>query len=470
MAQKLITGMVFRGGAVEWTTLHAVKKEWVIAEHKTADLQLPEAEREWTSAGLPAALRRHCEHLKGDCWLALPAEKALLRVVDLPTADPAEMRNMADLQVDKFSPFPLEHMIVSIEVLVRREGAATVLIVALQRDLVESAGKALRAARMLPQGMDLELLAWWRLLKDAGEMPERGRRVLLLLLDGGAQLLVTQDGIPVVLRALGGATGPADAQFFSDLAEEVEYTMTSLEAERGTADSTSFCLWHAGAEAPAELLERLKASGVTGLQTRSLESLPPLSEGVARRAASRDAVAIDLAPPAWRTESQSRRFHRTLAVATGVFLVLWLAGLGGLLGTVKAREDRQRALKAEVDRLQAPAAEVRDLKDRIRWFEAYADRSRSALESLREVTAALPQGIDLTSFAYRKGSSVSVRGEADTPEPIYDLFQALETSPFFTGVKPEAVRSKFVGGRQRSEFSLFASLPGGEKEAKSGAP
>jgi Tfp pilus assembly protein PilN len=122
-------------------------------------------------------------------------------------------------------------------------------------------------------------------------------------------------------------------------------------------------------------------------------------------------------------------------------------------------------MKASVALLEQSATKVRELKERITSFEQYADRSRSALECLREISALLPEGVDLSSFSYKKGSSLSLRGECGSPEPIYSYVQALQQCPLFTEVKTEGVRSKMTqGGAQKSEFSLTATLPGEESK------
>ena len=55
---------------------------------------------------------------------------ASMRAVALPTLVESEIKGMVDLQVDKFAPFPLEHMVVGLETLEQKEGSTRVLVAA----------------------------------------------------------------------------------------------------------------------------------------------------------------------------------------------------------------------------------------------------------------------------------------------------------------------------------------------------
>ena len=483
MAQNPITAIFFREEIAEWTTLRPVKSGYEVAEHRTVDIATTV---DFSAAETSVAIKAACAHIKGDLCAALPADKTLMRVVDLPTADPLELRGMADLQVDKFSPFPIEHMAVAVEVLSQKENASRVLIVAVQREIVETFGKTLGAAGLLPHWIDVHIMGWWSLLKEQGAIPEKGRAVLLLLEKNGAELIVSQDGSPVVFRSLGSGQGLTEDEYFSELADETAYTLTTLEAERGAVDGMKISLWYGIVKAPPKvvlpgleptehpatmdgapvgLVEKLREGCGVEVDSRSLDTLSPLTEGLARRIAAKGDAALNLAPPEWRTQESGRRTKKSLLVASAAFLAIWLVGVIGFSVGLKMQETRRDKMKASIAILEQSADKVRELKDKITSFEQYADRSRSALECLREVSALLPEGVDLSSFSYKKGVSVSLRGECATPEPIYNFVQALQQSALFIEVKTEGVRSKTVqSGGQKSEFSVTATLPGEEKK------
>ena len=478
MAHNLITAVVFRGREAEWTTVKVLKGVVEVVERRTESMA-PEAAVPGTPA-FTEAVAGIGSHLRGDVCFAVRSDRVLMRVVDLPTADAAEMAGMVDLQVDKFSPFPVEHMAVTFEQLSQQGTSSRVLIAAIQKDMVTAVGDAFRAVKTIPRWIDVDLMAWWHLLKQQGEVPEQGLAVQLIFEPENASLIISEHGVPVVIRSLGAAAGVSEEEFHAELAEEIGYSLTTLEAEVGLAAGLRILLWHGGDQTPPKMVlpGGAPVSGVAGLAARigevcgaevamrRLEELPSLSEGLARRTIERQGITLDLAPADWRAEAQGRITRKTLAIATLVFVVLWVGGLALFFGGLGMARKRLAAVKAEVTAMEAPAEEVRALRDEIRSFEDYADRSHSALEALREVVVALPESVDLTSFSYRKGASVNVRGIANVPDPIYDFFQNLEQSPFFTKIETGDVRSRAVGSAQKSEFSVTAHLPAkdGEKE------
>ena len=98
-------------------------------------------------------------------------------------------------------------------------------------------------------------------------------------------------------------------------------------------------------------------------------------------------------------------------------------------------------------------------------FTQYADRTHSALECLRRVSESLPAGADLTSYVYRKGASLALRGEADVPDKVYAFIQALEKAELFLEVKSEGISTRNTPQGNRSQFGVTIRLPGiGEGE------
>ena len=85
-------------------------------------------------------------------------------------------------------------------------------------------------------------------------------------------------------------------------------------------------------------------------------------------------------------------------------------------------------------------------------IERYTDRSDSALEVLREVSQLLPEGVDLTSFSYRKGAILDIAGEADSGLLVTQFNESLNQSPLFVEVKPGTRTSS--KGRHRFSFDI----------------
>lgn len=479
MAQQLITGLTFRQATLCWSTFRHGKNGWELVDSGLlpfdSDVKGPEA------PGFAEALKNWLrEKPRGHISFGLPAERVLMRVMDLPTTDPVEMQSMVELQVDKFAPFPAEQMAVSCEVLSSRENASRVLVAAVEREWITALGESFRSAGVWPHRLDVDILGWYHVLRERTEIPEHGAFVAVLVEPESAFLIITENGLPVILRTLGGRQGLSEDEYYSELAEEVGFSLASAEAEMGLSAHVEIGLWLAEDVSPPRIAEsavsassasthplvaRLRETcGGAAVHVRHLSELPTRAEGLAKRWIEARGLTLNLAPAEWAVLEQRRTLRSVLTWASLTFVTIWLLGLVAFL-LLRGYIHRQHSLlKAKVAALEGPANEVRELSVKIRSFEQYADRTYSALEALREISLLLPQSVELTSFSYRKGGAVHLRGIADYAEAIYDFFQALERSEFFQKVEPGDVRSKAVGGIPKSEFSVTAYPKGASPE------
>jgi hypothetical protein len=465
MAQERISGLILRDDMLAWTVVLPRNRNKVVARHRVA-LNPPPAETagdEPSSGGQSLAdqVRAGCAGLKGSTVsVALPTDRLLLRVLDLPTTDASELGDMIALQVDKFSPFPIESMVVSHEVLKRGESSSLVLVAAARETEIDAAGELLREAGIAPRRVDAAAMGWWQVVRDSGKVPDSGRRVLILLDTGAPEMIVVQDGIPVLFRALSGAGAPDTREGAADLADEIAYALMSIELEHGGGAATTVQIGHVQAE-PQFLRTALAERCDCAVEAFPLSELRGPAEGIARRATAR-VPALDLTPPAWREAEHSHEFRRRMIAAVAVIVATWLAALGVLLGGLAWHKVKLARLNTVVESWREPAAEVRRMRDRVFMIERYRQMKTSALECLREVSGAMPDGVLLTSFTYRKGDSVRISGEADAVGVVYAFKNKLDESDLFaasslTGPRRDPRRRKEV-------FDVELELPGGEPE------
>ncbi len=391
--------------------------------------------------------------------LGIPASWALLRIADLPTSDPDERRGMAELQIDKFSPFPIDESVISHEVLQQEEGHCRVLLSAIPTATVNGVADALRAADIRPKWVDINVLGWWRILQDAGKIQATGAHAYLILDDNACDLIITIQGIPAAMRALSGLEDLTPEDRADELARDIVHTLASLDLDRAGEKPSEVTIWHRG-ESPTELIQRLAEPFAVTAHAYSLDTLPPLAEGLLRRAQTRGRDMLDLAPPAWQQAEKSRRARRRAILFSSVVLGVWAIGVAVLFGGLQIQKQMLARQEARLTALTVPAEKVRAVRTRAMELEQYVDRTRSVLDCLRETSELLPPGIDLKSFSYHKGKAVELSGEAGSFTLISDFKQSMEKSKLFVSTDlPRIVH--MANGKEN--FKLTAILPGGEK-------
>jgi len=143
--------------------------------------------------------------------------------------------------------------------------------------------------------------------------------------------------------------------------------------------------------------------------------------GVAERSAEQG--TLDALPDSWREVLAETRFKRKLIANLAVAVGLWALVMGVLFGVPAVygmMTDRQKRLCTSHDRQYKAVAAMRD---KVKLVRRYSDHSRGALEIMKAVSDRLPEGIELSSWNFRredkKEDGVRVSGEADTADAVY---------------------------------------------------
>ncbi len=461
-------GLRLHGASLEWTLLTALADA-----PRSQQLKLAASPDELNDPDkLAALIRGQAPDLQGPLALGLASDQLLLRVVELPSTDPTEMAEMVKLQLDKFSPFPEERLAVSYEQLQTTAQGSRVLIAAAPKERIEFLGQLFAKAGLELRRIDLDALAWWRLLSEHGSASGAGRRAVLRLDQDGLLMIALQQGVPLAFKALGPGEQLAPEEFAAEIAHELEGLILALDLEQGPASLSGLDLWQDPQLMPPSLPERLEATSGLAPQLHDLAKLPPLSCGLAQRLLEPLFIdqpgphagvpaRLDLIPASWRAAAAAARLKRRLLAATLLLLALWLLAGAVLLSGASWEKYTLHRLQKRAGQLQPPAEAVRAMQRQARLFEQYLDRRQSALECLREISQLLPADVCLTSFQFKKGTIVSLRGEALSVNPIYDFKQALDKSSLFGKVELGSTQPTKRKTTSLQTFQMTLHLPEG---------
>jgi Tfp pilus assembly protein PilN len=239
------------------------------------------------------------------------------------------------------------------------------------------------------------------------------------------------------------------------LIEELDFALLSLEAEWGGA-AHQVAIWRAPGIAVA-LVEAIQMHTELRATVHELGTLPPLTEGLARRAAEATAPPTNLVLPDWLKLERQRQLRRRLTVGGVIVGLCWVLGLAAVIGGSQWRKHSTAQLQHELALLEPSAAEVRQQLTRIRLLQQYEDPTGSALENLRDISAALPDGVKITSLTFVKGQTINLRGEADDAKNIYTFQQGLKGSSRFKQVQLHGITPP-AGKQTHTGFNVTLSL------------
>lgn len=396
--------------------------------------------------------------LKDGVSLAVPSDQVLLRVVRLPSASREELRGMVDLQVDKFSPFPVESLSVDFEILGEDDDGLLVLIGAVREAVANGLRDDLTAAGLHPERVDVEAMGWWDVLCRREREPSESVEILLLM-TAPVQIIATRDGVPLAFRSLPLPEDSSPADTVQLLAEEIDYTVMALELEHGSAGQAAVEIWQDdGDTLDAEALAGACGYGVSLHELKELESV---SRGVAQRALAADRPRLDLTPAAWRQAEEAERFKRRMLMAGGASLALWLLLVGALGGAFVMRRSAHAATVRDRDQWMQQALEIREMRRRAFTLSKYTNQTHSALECLREIAVAQADGVELRTFSYRKGEAIRLTGSAKAVNQIYAFKRRLDQSNLFIAPELDNIRNN-----PRQDVEMFdVAIPLPEEES-----
>ncbi len=393
----------------------------------------------------------------GATTIVLPASQAVTRIMKFPLLEREVLAGAIALQVDKFSPFPVEQIVYSYEVLEQTGEEVTVLIVISQRSSVAACGDVLRAAGLQITRVDSAALGMWTALQKQ-ELLDNEKRQSVLLIDEDEVVFLSHDaGRLLSISGLGAPDDFSDPDVCADLAEEISRILMETDAENGLGNSPTLALFVREGDLDTSLLCKVLRE-LIGIPVVEAESgvFPNMVDGVLQRSlispqASR--APLNLIPVEWVQDTDSRRFRNRLMTIGGGLLGLWFLLLAGGWGYLVLERARLEQLRERNTEWQRPANAIRSMRLQVSLIDRYRDRTHSALEALREISEMQPQGVDLISFTYRKGDGLEIVGEADTGSLVLQFNQRLNESALFGDVRP-GTRTRTRQGRHRFSFDI----------------
>ena len=364
----------------------------------------------------------------------LPSEEVFIRVVQLPTDDPAEVPSMLEWQIEKLSPVPPAQVVWSYELFPSADANSTTVIVLMaERRAVEKV-----LGRLEEQGFQADRLVLPQLSRlRAMDFPGDGTWVIPDADTNAASCLVVwyYDG---ALRHV--ATVPLDegGDWADTLPRELRHQAWSAEVEGWLKVDPVFHIlttsdhgdrWALVAEKLGNC--RTVSEGLAGADVLAVRIAAEASDG---RVAN---LMLDDVAARYR-----QRFLDGLWVkAVGAIIVLYLVGVAAYFGAVEYAKYQRDGFVTEMESLGGAYTNALQVKAQIEVLEKQERLKFAALDSWMSVVQALPTELYFRQIRFDSGRTLTISGGA----PARSASQV-------TGYK-EALERIFV-----DERPLFASV------------
>ena len=365
--------------------------------------------------------------VKGEAVLALPLDRFISKVVEIPANSALSESEIVSQTLQPLSPYPDTPLTVSCETLRETETGRIVLAVAVPEDSVEDIADALDANKLNVTRIDVLSLGTIRMAwQHLGFGSDALRRLVLVVGSTSLSLFVMDGDCPVAVRAI-----PKDG----DLKREAMLLL--IEAE-SFADASPLVESVVLGECDASSLEDL--ASIRFVDIADIDSV----EGIAQRSAEEN--TLNALPDSWRDVLDETRFKTKMKRFAAAAIGLWIVMLAVIIG-VPQYYDYLTGKQREISKAHSREyRRVREKKEQVEAVRSVFNHDLGALESLRVVASAMPEGLVLSRWNFKRGDVLTFSGtsESGNHQSVYDFKDALS-----------AVRLSYISGDEGDDETPY---------------
>ncbi len=410
---------------------------------------------------------------------SIPRQLVNVRLLELPSIDPTEIKDMVELQVSRQTPYSIQEILSGIKMVgqTRRGTYMRVLLAIVQRSIVRERYYAIEDAGLAVDRMGVSsegVLQW--VLYHTRSMPAE-KVVLSLDVDSYfTHMLVIRDRQVIFTKSLLWGVKQVDAGVDAFVERVQEAARACEDVLQGKGFDVLLLSGAESARTP-EMVNALQAS-----LNVSCESVDPLQDvkvnpvaeehltnevrssvsltGLIGMALAPDKLALHFVPDVYAMRQRLLLLGKGWAgLTSAVAALLVAASLFFSLGAWN-RVQYLEELKAETALLLPQVMQVERRVEILR-----ATRGRQEIQVMPEhllpvIHAAVPEGVFLDSLSLQiENGRISIQGSAPQRRDIRELIRLLEETPYFKQV--EEAGGTAMDNRERFRFQINGRITGG---------
>ncbi len=411
--------------------------------------------------------------------ISLPHQLVAVRNLELPSVNPAEIKDMIKLQVSKQTPFTKEEIIYDYEILdTSTEGYSKIMLAIVQRDVIRRYSKILEAARLKTERIALSsegLPAWCRFACKGGAV-DKPQALINIDYDKSNFTVILKDKLIFSRNISIGFLQSREKkdEWEKKFIEEINYAIYAYQneminkeisraiitgAEKSIADLNEAVLKNK-LNLPVEIIPQLKSIPVTkeALQEYKANVKDISISYMFGLAFAYSEQKINLVPPQLLVEKGVKERGRDLYLF-GMYLALILVAATTIfLGKIYNKQQYLARLKQEILKIQKKVDRLDSMMKETDMVKRRILTRNFSLNLIYEIHRLILPEIYLKSVSFDGKDHLTLRGISSNMSAIIGFRSALEKSKYFEGVNTKFATTHKVGGKELTDFEIVCPL------------
>jgi len=417
--------------------------------------------------------------------VSIPHQLAVIKNLELPSVNPAEVKDMVELQIGKQTPFTKDEIIYDYTIAdTNAEGYSRIILVIVHQDVVRSCLKTLSRAGLKTEKIVLgsEGLLAWHNLACKEKIDDKPYALIDVDYDKSDFTIILKENIIFCRNISIGFSQSLEApdEFREKFMEEINHSIFAYHSEMINEEISKMVI--TGAEMLAANLDKDVLKAVVGLPVE----IVPQTENMLLTKECRNKYSniaknisvsslfglvlnpagakLNLIPQQLQIEKGVREKGRDLYFF-GIYLAFILAtALSVFLGRMYTKEQYLKELKRETLKVQEKVGRISHMIEETEGIKIRTDTKNLVLNFIFEKHKVVPPDIYLTSIRFNGKDRLTIRGVSAVMSEIFRFLNVLEESKYFLDVKTKFVTTRKVKGKDMTEFEIICPLDVSLKE------
>ena len=418
----------------------------------------------------------------------IPRHLVTVRILEFPSTNPKDIRDMVSLQVGKQTPYSRDEIIFTYKTIgVSAAGYTKVMMVIARRNLVNARVEVLQKAGIEVEKVTMSsegLAHWFHMTYWAETAPGKTKvyddvkledqAVICVDIDSNYSdfIALRKDKLVYTRNFLVGANHLLgdDATWREKFAEEITHSIGLYQNEERDAKIVQLFLCGTAAHIPqlAQILgpkvdvpvvitdpthhiHLVKESTLFEKDEGRFVSPCPLM-GISLEAA---ALELDLTSSELRIKKQMEGRRKQITV-TGVLVLSIVMMLSTLFFIVFYGKSNYLAeIKRSVANIEKDASEVERMRSSINLVKGRLDAKKSSINILNEISRLTPKEIYFTNINIEENKQTVLQGRAAAMSNVFEFVTTLENSPYFENVQTTYTTTKKEKDTEYAKFEII---------------